>query len=212
MKIAIATMGARGTDSVTPITLLVARSLRLLSNDFCCRYLSSITPAELATILSSGLAFIPFTYADQFDGATTVAQLKALGIPTGATVFLDVEGIGPGITPTQLITKINAWADTVMAAGFIAGLYVGANAQLTSAEVYALHVTRYAKSLSRLMDRFGNLVEPDCGWCFIQLYPSTTWAGIGVDLDFIQSDYQGRFPTWVVASPPSSVSTLPPSA
>jgi hypothetical protein len=96
-----------------------------------------------------------------------------------------------------LMANINAWAGAVVAAGYQAGLYVGADSLMTSQELYQLHVTAYWKSQSRIVDRYGNLAEPSCGWCLLQTYPSISLASINVDVDIMQQDYQSRLPSWV---------------
>jgi hypothetical protein len=199
--------GARGTDSVTLIDSAVkAAALKSSGVDFVLQYLGSVTPAILVIILEAGLAFMPVTYADRFDGHETVQELAALNIPKGATVWLDVEGI-TNLPFVEVMAKADAWGEAVVNAGYIAGIYVGANALMTSTELYGLvHITRYWKSQSRVTDRGGMLAEPMCGWCMVQLYPSISWAGIWVDLNFIQEDYENRLPTWVRTTP---ASTLP---
>ncbi len=197
---ATATVGARGTDSVTLITTAAqAQALKASGNDFVIQYLGSVTSAIVDIILAAGLAFMPVTYADKWDGPTTVNELKALGLPTGCTVWLDVEGVG-AMDPTALKAAINNWATAVQAAGFVAGLYVGSGCPLTSIELYQLKVTRYWHSLSRTVDRNGQDSCPACGWCMYQLFPSVTWGGVWSDVDFIQQDWQGRLPTWVKAA------------
>jgi hypothetical protein len=199
MRIAVATHAARGTDSITSLTVQTAQMFAANGIDFVIRYLGSITPQELSWILTAGLAFMPVTFADVFDGNKAVDQLQTLGIPTGATVWLDLEGIGPSITPATLIQRINAWALEIKAAGYLPGLYCGANGQLTSKELYSLLVVRYWKSLSRVEDRNGQIAEPDCGYSMLQLYPTTSQNGVSVDKNIVCQDYQGRMPTWIVA-------------
>ena len=116
-----------------------------------------------------------------------------LRIPQNVTVWLDLEGVPVTTMPPELAAKINAWAHAVQGAGFVAGLYVGAGCSLTSEELYALAVTRYWKGASRIVDRNGELAEPKCGWCMVQLQPcNTNRNGVLVDLDVAQEDYFGR--------------------
>ena len=103
--------------------------------------------------------------------------------------------------------KINTWADAIANAGYQPGLYVGSPQPLSGAELYALKVERYWKAPSRVVDRFGRLGEPDCGWCMYQLWPQRHWPSdedpnrVWVDVGFVQQDYRGRMPSWVVCSP-----------
>lgn len=197
MKSAVPSVGARLTDSVSSISAAQAKVIAPLGIDGCIRYLGSVTPSEVQGILAAGLGFLPVTYADQFDGAKAVSQVKALGLPVGVTVFLDLEGIG-AVTPASLIAQVNGWATQIKNALYIPGLYVGANSILNSQELYGLGVERYWKGLSRIVDRNGLLAEPECGWCMLQLFPTTTRGGISVDIDVVQSDFQNRLPVWAV--------------
>jgi len=196
---ATASVGSRGTDSVTLIkTAAMAQNLKASGIDFCLQYLGSVTSEIIDVILSAGLAFMPVTYADKFNAQATVDELKTLNIPP-CTVWLDVEGV-TGMSAQALIAAINTWAIAVQAAGFEAGLYVGAGCPLTSVELYRLKVTRYWHSDSRTVDRNGADSCPACGWCLYQLFPSVTWGGVWVDVNFVQEDWRGRLPSWVKAA------------
>lgn len=193
-------VGARVTDSVTSIDAGRAARLKAAGFDGVMQYLGDVTADALQAILGAGLGFMPCTYADRFDGPTTVAELQAIGYPKGGTVWLDVEGVAL-MAPADIIAKINAWGAAVAFAGYVAGMYVGAGCPLTSAELWALNVTRYWHSLSRVIDRLGVLAEPECGWCMLQLFDSQMRAGVWVDINAVQKDYRGRLPIWAIASP-----------
>jgi hypothetical protein len=193
MKAELAYVGARGTDCVTSLTPGTAVAFKTTGIDFSVRYLGTVTPGELQGILDAGLAFMPVTYADRFDGPTAVAECKALGLPLGITVWLDAEGLSKMPT-ADVIAKINAWATAVKAAGYEPGLYVGDSVPLTAQELYALGVVRYWRSMSMVP-------EPRCGFCMTQVQPTQNWRGVGVpvDLNMIGADYFMRRPTWTVA-------------
>jgi hypothetical protein len=194
-----AKLAAIGVDTVVKLSSQMCTALKAEGVKFAVRYLGSLEQAEMLTILASGLALMPVTYAKHYSGVDAVAQLRKLGIPAGVTVWLDLEG--ETSTPADIIAKINAWAGQVAAAGYEPGLYVGAGCVLTSAELYSLRVVRYWDSCSREVSRDGTIAEPKCGWCQIQLVPGNTQiAGIIVDIDVIQQDFQGRMPTWVASS------------
>jgi Domain of unknown function (DUF1906) len=180
---------ATGVDCVTVLDAGRAQGLKEAGMAFAIRYLGSITAAELATILQAGLLVGLVTYADQWDGPTTVARLRALGIPAGVTVWLDVES-----TTTRgdiLVEEINEWAGILVAAGYQPGMYVGANTPLTAQDIYGLAVVRYWRSMSLVP-------EPQCGYC-LQQCPTTTLAGTEVDVDYTRPDYAGRLPSFVGA-------------
>jgi hypothetical protein len=212
MRAETAFVGARAVDSL-PFsmggTAAQARALKASGVDCMIGYLGSMNAARLAAVLDAGLAFMPVTLAGEYEdgGADEVAQLRALGIPAGATVWLDLEGLKAWKTsPPELIAKINAWADAIIAGGWMPGLYVGAPQPLTSRELYQLRVQRYWWGLGKPIDRMMALVYPDCGWCMIQQWhgqpKGMVWknTGVLVDTNGIQMDHRNRLPVWVVAS------------
>lgn len=210
MKIEPAFVGARVVDSL-PFsqggTLAQACALKATGVDGLVGYLGAMTPARLASVLDAGLSFMPVTFASEYkDGAADeIAQLLVLGIPKGATVWLDLEGLEAYHTdPPKLIALINGWASAIAGAGWMPGLYVGAPQPLTSAELYSLKVVRYWWGLGRCVDRNNALAEPSCGWCMKQQFHGQAtgmmWknTGVFVDTNGVEKDYQGRSPTWVI--------------
>ncbi len=203
--------GALGVDCVTVIAnKAMADGLYAHGFTFACRYLGSLSSSEVDVILESGMALMPVTYSRNpgwlpsaalggADGNQAVSRCMAAGIPKGVTVWLDLEG--PGGHAADVIDWVNAWADVVKSAGYDPGLYCGYGTLLTSHELYMLHVDRYWHSVSRVTDSAGQLAEPACGWSMIQLNPSVMRAGVWVDVDVIQEDYQKRLPTWCVKAP-----------
>lgn len=167
-------------------------------------YLGVINRERLAHVLNAGLGFMPVTLAGEYEDGPQdeLAQLKALGIPAGCTVWLDLEGMKAWKTdPKVLIAKIEAWAAPIVAAGYIAGLYCGVPQPLSSEELWALKgITRYWKGQGRQVDRYGELAEPSgCGWCMYQMYPSYNMGSppVWVDSNMVGQDYKGRTPTMV---------------
>jgi hypothetical protein len=196
---------ARGIDCVTTLTQVSAEDLKARGIDFSIRYLGSVTANEVDIILSAGLAFMPVTYGLKHGteptkelgtrfGSSSARQARDAGVGLGATVWLDLEDMAG--TPQEVIDFVDAWATVILGAGFQPGLYVGAGALLTSQQLYALKVVRYWQSLSKEIDVRGQLAEPACGWCMIQLYPTIVVAGVSVDIDVIQQDYRQRTPMW----------------
>lgn len=194
-------VGAKGFDTVATIDASHARALAKEGMNFAIRYLGALTSEEVDDLLAAGLAVMGVTYGNQPDGHATVSGAIKAGLPSGVTLWRDIEG-RPSGTERELISSINAWARIVSASGYEPGIYVGASALLTSDELYRLEVTRYWHSLSKVLDRNGALAEPTCGWCAYQLFPSVTVAGVFVDVNFIQEDYRGRLPTWCTLAEP----------
>jgi hypothetical protein len=206
----LARVTARGADSLPYSQGGAASQAQAMKDDgftFFVGYLGAINKSRILTLLALGMAFMPVTFGGAYvNGATDeIAQLQALGIPPGTSVWLDMEGLNAFHTePTKLISMINMWADGIAAAGYMPCLYVGVPQPLTSAELYALRVVRYWKGQGSARDRFNNLVEPKCGWCMTQMWPSVIVGhapnGVLVDGNMIGQDYQQRVPTWVVQS------------
>lgn len=193
--------GSRGTDSVQDIRPDQAKALRASGFDFAVRYLHNTTRDEVEGIISAGLGFMPVTYAGAFNGADAVAHCAAIGLPTGVTVWLDLEGQNVfHLDPQIVIDSVNAWARPVRAANFQPGLYVGVPQPLTSEELYALAVVRYWRGQGSIRDRHNALAEPKCGWCVYQTYPSQMRCGVYVDVDITQQDYEKRAPMYATAS------------
>ena len=164
-------------------------------------YLGAMTPARLEALLGAGLAFMPVTYGmapAHYSGPTSVAQCRALGLPEGCSVWLDLEGLAAFHTfPATLIQEANDWAASVADAGFMPCLYVGVPQPLTSEELYALRHVRYWHGQGEVRDRYNRFANPECGWTMRQKYPSIVRGGIKVDDNAIGPDLLGRLPVWV---------------
>jgi len=205
MRTEQAFVGAHGVDSL-PFsqngTQDQANALKASGIDFFVGYLQAMNPQRLQFLHNAGLAFIPVTFAGNYDGNAAVKALHALGISQGCTVFLDLEGLKAFQTPPQVLeTIINLWAQLIRAGGYQPGLYVGSPQPFTADELYRLQVVRYWKAPSRVVDRFGKSYDgPQCGFCMFQMWPQGTWkdTGVFVDHNIIGQDFQGRLPNWVV--------------
>lgn len=195
----LAAHGARGVDALTVLTAAQAAALKANGVDFAVQYLGAATAASALAVASVGLGFMPVTFADRFDVPSALTELRSLSLPQGVTVWIDLEGIGTDLPPGQLLGRVAGLATALEQNGYQPGLYYGANGSLTSDEIWQLPTVRYWKGMSRLRDRNGVPVEPQCGWCMTQLYPSVTRCGVLVDLDFIGQDFLGRLPTWAIA-------------
>lgn len=202
--IEVVATGSRVVDSLpfsSGGTPQLAAAIKATGVEAFAGYLGVITPDRLAAVLVAGMGFIPVTLGGAYNNGfqDELGQLKLLGIPSGATVFLDMEGLAAFKTdPSVLIDKVNAWADGIVAAGYLAGLYCGVPQPLTSDELWKLRVTRYWKGQGSLRDRNNNLAEPTgCGFCMTQMFPSVLRAGILVDCSMVGQDFKGRTPTMV---------------
>lgn len=190
----VATIGARGFDTISPIGPAQASRLKSAGYDFAFRYLGSLGDTEVETLTQAGIAVMGVSYAGAFDGAAAVVNARDKAkLPPGTTLALDLEGQDGHRTATEITVACNAWYDTVAAAGYLPMLYVGAGCVLDAGALYRLKFTRYWRSCSLVP-------KPACGWSCIQLYPpNQVVAGVQIDIDVIESDYRGRVPAWCIA-------------
>lgn len=180
-----------GIDTVLTLTRETAIALMGRGVVFRVGYIDLLTPAELADLVSVGMQVSFVTYALEFNAAHTLARLAALGVPKGCTIWIDVEGTG--LDAADIIAKTNAWAAAVQAAGYEAGIYVGAGCPLNAAQLSALVVNRYWHSVSRVID-------PTRGPCMEQVPPDDVWiAGVKVDVNIVKPDFHGDLPTFAAA-------------
>ncbi|HET6233290.1 MAG TPA: glycoside hydrolase domain-containing protein, partial [Longimicrobiaceae bacterium] len=121
---------------------------------FCLRYVGRevMTPHDLSAkeavrILSGGLALMPVQHV-QNEGWTPTPELGAkygrnaarfveeLGFPEGVNVWLDLEGVAKGVPAPDVVAYCNNWYNSVSAAGFTPGIYVGWRPGLTGKQLY----------------------------------------------------------------------------
>lgn len=211
--------GARGVDCVTPINEAFADWLVAERFDYVSRYLGSLSGEEVQVIVSRGLAFFPVCYAGHRDPGPHVTALTALGIPTGVTVWNDLESVPPegdaNAKAVRVCTELNYWAMGIRGPSgdkWDPGLYMANDPLITSVEAGGLILDRYWEGAALILDRFGRPVIPGLstgpiGWCGKQIVPIDirTWRGkptpAPIDVDFVYEDFRGRVPTWCVGLP-----------
>jgi hypothetical protein len=200
---------APGFDSDTVVTAAVAQQFFGEGYKFCLRYLSlgqqsleDLSAEEAMDILNSGLALMPVQHVrkpgwspsqalGQQDGGQAVANAQLAGFPPGVNIWCDLEGVIGGASAQDVTDHCNAWFDAVNAAGFIPGLYVGADAILTGQQLFSLSFQHYWRSQSRVPD------IPGRGYQLLQLFPAITANGIGIDVDIAQNDEKGGQAQWL---------------
>lgn len=205
-----------GFDTATALSRAQAQALRACGFGFCARYLKrtassqppstgpALTVAEAHDLLACGLAIIPVQYGSSTlmpsaavgreVGEAAATNAFALGIPTGVTIWCDLEW-SPEVAPDPhaTIAYANAWHDAVVAAGLRAGLYVGANVPLTGPQLGELAFRSYWKSASRV------------GWPSprgFQLVQGLALEvdGVALDPDVASCDADGESLVWLAAS------------
>lgn len=167
-------------------------------------YLGAMSAARLSYILDAGMAFMPVTFGGEYEDGPLdeVAQLRALGIPSGVSTWLDVEGLKAFKTdPAKLAKSINDWCVPIVQGGWMPCGYFGNPQPFTSAQLHALQVVRYWKGQGRCVDKTNALAEPINGWVLDQKWPSVYRGGVLVDMNMVGQDYRGRLPKWLVEKP-----------
>ena len=203
MKSVQATSGLWGVDILSPLSAEQYRALADFGARWVGRYLRagefSLTAAELAALHSAGLLLLPIGSTARSSGwsaetglsdaSFAIAAATALALPSGADIFLDLEG--SGMTVETSTAYATAWAKAVQATGDNAKLYAGAGCPLDGAALFSLPHTGYWCPCSAAY-------TPTCGFQIYQAAPGNgSLAGIKVDIDMIQCDRQGRLPVLV---------------
>ena len=209
--IAGAAEGLLGFDTDTIVTPALATTFFNQGYRFCIRYLSRVaaqgysdlTPQEAQGILAAGLALAPVQHprdpgwaptADlgASDGVAAAYHAFVLGFPAGINVWCDLEGVADGTAAAQVVAYGNSWYDAVAAAGYLPGLYVGADAILDGQGLYDLKFSHYWKSLSDVPQVAVR------GYQMIQSNEHTV-NGISIDDDRTQNDASGGAVVWLAA-------------
>lgn len=163
---------------------------------------SDIDGPELAAILEIGLGLLlvqhvrrapwdPMQHSGETDARAAVQFARAAGYPAGAHVFVDLEGIS-GTGPATK-TFAEAWANVVVAEGFLAGAYVGYSVPLNPQELYLLHnVTSYWSDM-------GPREVAERGFA-IKQHAEIVIAGTRFDPDTVQADGRGETPAWMTSA------------
>jgi hypothetical protein len=204
--------GALGFDADTPISTAVAGQFFAQGYKFCLRYVSlgrgrskgDLSAAEARRILASGLGLMPVQHVrgspwaptaalGNTDGTNAAANATAVGFPPGVSLWFDLEDVEIGAAVADVTAHCNAWYDAAFAAGYIPGIYVGANAVLDGEQLYSLKFQHYWKSMSRVP------VLPERGYQMVQSLVPESVNGIGIDRDVTHTDEKGGQALWLIA-------------
>lgn len=186
----------RGFDSLGAISPAQALRAKAEGFDFVGRYVEDMTIAEVQGLFAAGLAIAPLTEGITTPGEINAANgtalgraraqmLKALGCPPDVHLWTDHEDPPPG---AQSVSYLTDRAAATLAAGFLAGLYLGEPTDLTGPVAYALRgFTGYWRG-------GGAIPEPlPRGWQIYQAPPlnqPAPWGGL-MDVNFTMTDYRG---------------------
>lgn len=146
--------GSKGFDANVRVTKKDAALFWDAGYRFCVRYVRrdqasvhDLSVSELVGLLSAGLGVMvvqhvhpegwhPLGLIGKSYGAIAAETARQVGIPPSVTVWCDLEGIANHTPASDVIAFCNAWYDSVVAAGFDPGLYVGFGCGLTSQQLY----------------------------------------------------------------------------
>ncbi len=205
--------GLSGFDSNTIISAAVAQEFKNGGYDFCIRYLArnagqgsgDLSNTEAINILNAGLALMAVQHVQAnyppgwtptgslgtTYGTNAASNAKSVGLPAGMNIWCDLEGVVPTTSATDVIAYCQAWYTAVAAAGYVPGIYVGADCVLSGSQLYSnLSFQHYWKSMSNVP------AIPNRGYQMVQHAPQTV-NGIGIDPDTTQTDDKGDTVLWL---------------
>lgn len=200
-----------GFDCNTPLSATVAQEFASQGYQFCIRYLSrstsqgsnDLSTAEATAILDAGLALMAVQHVAS-EGWTPSAELgttygtnaannaESIGFPPGVNIWLDLEGIASGTSSSEVTAYCTNWYNAVATAGYVPGLYVGANCILNGTQLYNLPFQHYWQSLSKVPD------IPNRGYQMVQSGVPDPVNGIAIDQDTTETDNKGGTVLWLI--------------
>ncbi len=201
--------GTRGVDCNQPIDEEGARALYEKGFRFAVRYVGrrenlphDITRGEILELFDAGLALMLVQHVESADswypthakgreyGLHAGINAAELGVPSGATVWCDLEGVAEGTQPADVIAYAQQWFSAVQNAGYLPGLYVGWRCGLTPSQLYrSLSFARYWSAYNLNADQY----PEKRGVCMKQhvAKPNELPAGFrpdGFDTNTVQAD------------------------
>ena len=212
MQVRSATPGALGFDVNQPLTEVQCADFVKAGYQFCIRYIprtvalvrGNLTQPEVDVILGSGLCLIVVQHTplpgwmpsaslgkEYGDYAALYAEL--IGLPKGINIFLDLEEVSVHAIAQDVIDYAQAWYNSVNAAGYLPGLYVGWCIFLSPTQLYKnLSYKTYWKAYNG-----GDVATR--GYQIIQ-HPKNTLNGIPFDPNTAQADNMGDSALWLSPS------------
>jgi hypothetical protein len=197
----------RGFDCNTPLSEDAAKLFLANNYKYAIRYVprvnrapNDLTPEEGERILGAGLGlgvvqhvagapqgldgWIPFGEKGRTYGETAAREAKAIGFPSGMTVWLDLEGVKTGTDDRDVIAYCTEWFDAVNVE-FNPGIYVGWHPGLTGEQISNLPFTSYWRAYNLNHDQY-----PTRGFQLVQ-HEEQVLGGIKFDPDVASADAHG---------------------
>lgn len=134
--------------------------------------------------------WLPDAHSGAADALSAIAWARNAGLPAGMHLYQDLESVGGSAIDT--ITYSTAWADTVIAAGYLAGLYVGFSVPCSPIQLYGLPHTSYWSDA-------GPREVAVRGFALHQRQPEILIAGVKFDPDVMAADLKGEVPVVAAA-------------
>jgi hypothetical protein len=152
--------GLRGFDTDSVVNDATARAFADAGYRFCVRYVRrqerhphDLSGQELTGLLGAGLGVMavqhvapdgwsPTAALGASYGSVAATEATAIGIPSGVTLWCDLEGVALGTPARHVIGYCNEWYAAVQGEGFVPGLYVGFRCGVTAAQLY--HALRFS--------------------------------------------------------------------
>lgn len=144
----------KGFDANVRVTAADAKAFYKAGYQFAVRYVRrapvhdfDLTRAEAQDILAAGLGLMLVQHVapDNWNptgalgttyGKTAAAEAKGIGIPSGVTLWCDLEIVNKAAKAEDVIAYCNNWHAAVAAAGYTPGLYVGYQPGLDAQQLY----------------------------------------------------------------------------
>jgi hypothetical protein len=203
--------GAIGFDADSVISSDTAQLFVAQGYAFCLRYLSlgngqdegDLSVEEAGGILAAGLALMAVQHVDEpgwspirdlgeANGTNAANNAAQVGFPPGVCIWCDLEGVNDDAAAQDVIDYCNEWYAAVSAAGYVPGLYVGADAILDGQQLYDLSFQHYWRSESEVP------AIPVRGYQMVQTPVENLVNGIGIDQDTTQNDNRGGQAIWLI--------------
>jgi hypothetical protein len=197
-----------GFDVDSPLSTDQAKDFVAAGYSFCVRYLprtsglvkGNLTMAEIVAIMDGGLALMAVQHVapDNWQPNAALGQqygqyagqyASEIGLPNGMNIWLDLEMVAPG-SDQDVIDYCHNWFEQVKSHGYIPGLYVGWQTNLSDQQLYDLPFENYWKGYNC------DQSIPTRGWQILQ-HPQKTLNSIPFDPNTLQADLKGSLPMWL---------------
>jgi hypothetical protein len=164
-----------------------------------------LTSLELQILLSAGLSVAAVQHVDSFPWTPTAAlgtshgnyaaaYAKAIGYPSGAAIYCDMESPATTATAEDCIAYLNAWVSEVQAAGYVPSLYIGWGVPMTPKQIYDLPVIESYWAAYNYTDGVATRGVQ------IQQHTAKVLNGINYDPNTVAPDLLGDLPIFVFSS------------